>query len=951
MMSDKPTQRQQELIDSHGGFILVDAGPGTGKTTTIVNRYIDMLESGDATVDDFLMLSFTENAANALRLKLSNEMRSPRKDGKVDPKLFRDSKKVKVRTFDSFCRSIVTEGTESVSEFFGFNDRLSRSASLSKNDSLNQRYFERFFNGFMETHGADYGDVALIAEGCYKDILAIIEKLMSRGVIPKREGWFGYDHEKILLGDQEELSKLYEGKEEDISEIIDNLDPSITHPDGGAEQLFLDAVNEDRTVLLSFIHDVYYDYIRSSIRDNRLTFSLTAMFALVVLYSNKGVRERNSFRYLTIDEFQDTNANQMMIAMMVLNEGNQCAVGDWKQGIYGFRNVTIENITDYENRLRKLDSFLNDGEERVRYPIDGIHRINMDINHRSTDLIIRESFRALDIEYTDKRGYRNDPNVVRLTASEGSAKGQTDVRYVRAKDSDSEISEVVKAVKDYVTPRRYTILEDSGERLMRYSDVAVLCPRRKQCRAVMVALRKENIPAFMQGDVEIMDTREGKLALAWLKLVNNRGDREGYVPIMVDFGYNLTEIASVGTDGLPDSILGQLELLRGKRRRMGELMLSIFSFYGDMDPDIVQAIITAVSTEHRGGLMTISDVIDMIERDIRGGRTYGLEPDATKDAVKIMTMHKSKGLEFGAVIIPFVDNKSIPSNNRDRSAFICEPLCGLRAMKSVYHHETGTDTISDSWSTAVVRKVLPKDYDEDRRLLFVAMSRAKQYLTVVSNSKAGSGFFGELCTGDGDAIRGDSEPYNPKSGGSEIPAIGKYTPRRRMLGVHDIMDVRFGKGSDEICGKGPEYGTMIHEDARLMQLGRAPKEARPEHAEIRRVLDGVKDADLVFSEVECILPVEGTNVSLKGVIDLVAVYPDWVEIHDYKTDAMRTPEVEREYMLQLSVYAYAAMGYYGKEKAVCVLDYVSLKDEYRFEPVRKAVIRNKNTSICQVKSD
>lgn len=897
-MSETLNVDQQELADTLDGFIVEDAGPGTGKTTTIVNRYINILKNRDVGVDDILMLSFTDNAAESLRSKVSAKMRAPSDNGEVDPRMFKDSKNVKVRTFDSFCRSVVVEGAESVGDFFGFDARLNRSAILCTNESLKQRQFSHFYNRFMDDHGEDYGDVGIVLADSPKDVLGIIEKLMSRGLIPVRGGWFGFDAMHTLEGDSEALAELQRINIADVKKGFKDLSkkagiimPLYDMGRNPPEEVLQSAVDDDRSILFRFIHDVYYEYIRRSILDNRLTFSLFAMFALVVLYSDKGVRDRNSFKYLIIDEFQDTNANQMMIAMMVLTEWNLCVVGDWKQGIYGFRNVSIENITRFEERLESLRSFLNDGEVRVPYQIADVRKLSLKQNYRSTDLVIQHSFKALTVADSKKRKGHVGYDIVELGASGPSANGQTDVRYVVADTADLEVKEVVKAVCDYMS-NGYELLESTGPRPMRYSDIAVLCPKRRQCRQVMDVLRDNDIPCFMQGDVEIMSTREGKLALAWLKFVNNSQDAEGSIPILVDLGYSLADIGCKGSVRMPESILEQRRVLMGKKRRVCEMLSCIFSFYDDMDPDVIQAIITAVSSEHRGGLLTISDVIDMIENDIANDRTYTLEPQAAKDAVTIMTMHKSKGLEFGAVIIPFVDKRSVPMSTRSDSKFAFDPVYGLRMMETVYHHEDGTDVIASSWKTKAVKSAVPPDYDEDRRLLFVAMSRAKQFLTLIAMKGSESNFFLGIRDKTGSIPDGSIPPVE-SADGPMIPAIGEYTPRRRTLGVHDIMDVRFGKGSDEICGKGPEYGTMIHEDARLMQLGRAPKVARPEHAEIRRVLDGVKDADLVFSEVECILPVEGTDVSLKGVIDLVAVYPDRVEIHDYKTDAMRTPEVER----------------------------------------------------------
>ena len=155
------------------------------------------------------------------------------------------------------------------------------------------------------------------------------------------------------------------------------------------------SAREKRTELYKFVHDVYYDYIKQSITDNRLTFNLVAILAFTVLYRQKNVRDRNSFRYLMVDEFQDTNANQLMISLMILKEPNLCVVGDWKQGIYGFRYVSIENITRFEEKTVEYRRFLNIGEKRVGFSIPEAVKLPLDVNYRSSQEIIDTAFECI----------------------------------------------------------------------------------------------------------------------------------------------------------------------------------------------------------------------------------------------------------------------------------------------------------------------------------------------------------------------------------------------------------------------------------------------------------------------------------------------------------------------------------------------------------------------------
>ena len=136
------------------------------------------------------------------------------------------------------------------------------------------------------------------------------------------------------------------------------------------------------------------------------------------------------------------------------------------------------------------------------------------------------------------------------------------------------------------------------------------------------------------------------------------------------------------------------------------------------------------------------------------------------------------------------------------------------------------------------------------------------------------------------------------------------------------------------------YGTEVHEDAQMLFHGKKPEDEKKEHAEIRKVLDSVADADLKYSEIEIKLPIKGTDLVLKGFVDLLALYPDKVVIHDYKTDSVMDSKVEYEYKLQLSVYAIAASEYYGLP-AECVIDYVSLGKRTAFSPLPMSAIEER----------
>ena len=219
------------------------------------------------------------------------------------------------------------------------------------------------------------------------------------------------------------------------------------------------------------------------------------------------------------------------------------------------------------------------------------------------------------------------------------------------------------------------------------------------------------------------------------------------------------------------------------------------------------------------------------------------------------------------------------------------------------------------------------------------MTRAKQYLTLITNEEKPSKYMmtirnkkltdGLMYERSEHVLTEEPIEYRPETTVSaDIPQIGTYNRRMQNLSVHDIMSLRFKAGS-----KGIEYGNEVHQDAEMMFHGKNPRDEKPEHEPIRKIIDSVQDADQKFAEIEIKLPIKPLDVVLNGIIDLIAVYPDHIVIHDYKTDAEFDKHNFNMYRLQLSIYAYAASSYYGNLPVTCVVDYVSIGRTETFDPI------------------
>ena len=908
-MSERMNDGQRRIVDSLKGLVVVDAGPGTGKTFTIKHRYMNLMRQPDVAPSDVLLLTFTRNAAQEMRERIIDAMME---EGRNEQALM-----VQASTFSSFCMNVVLRHPEAVHRFLGVREQLSRSARLVQNESMNKEFFRQVYLDTVNSQPEGYGRVPAIIGSGFKDVYDVVKKLMTLGTLPLPEGWFG-DGESILRGDR---VRILDGLEalnqptDKASPLLRGLKDKIKSKDtwpGLPMQTWVnaipryvleEAVDQDREDLFRLIHDVYLNFIRRSIATNRLNYGLLELFAFIILYSDRRARKENSYPFVMIDEFQDTNELQFMIALLLLKEPNLCAVGDWKQGIYGFRYASIQNITEFEERIVHLHTLLNRGERRVPFPLPPVIRLPLSENYRSHPDIIEASFSALyspssKSEAPDKDWL--DRNVTRLEAMNEQVCKQGRVDCICADSESDQYDAILDKALEYINDPAVLIAEGDGYRRARLGDIAVLLRNSRPTRSLKARADERGIPAYLEGDMEVMSTREGKLLLAWLRYMEDRHDPRALATILDNEGCSLTAIEVfqdrevMELQDLRDRLEAQRSILLSKKRRISALISSVFEYYG-LDNDICQSIIGLLSSLHRETLASMNDIIRLLEGDIKDGTVYPLEKSLQSDAICIQTMHSSKGLEYPIVIVGRIDTAAMPGNKRERAALILDRDLGLR-MKEEYHDDNGVHRKYTDWRWYLLRQLKKGDMDEERRVFFVSLSRAKQYLCLSCHKP--SEFFHHVSKGRVQRCPSAcQDALAPPVGDiGTRPSSPRSPPRRQKLSSHDLAGKSVPAG-----GKGKEYGRRVHAAAEMLASGQEPEEELEELPRIRTVLSGLKGAELM-TEVECFLPLHEAVV--RGAADLVAVFPDRVEVHDFKTDGNRRNE--DAYRVQVSVYAHAA---------------------------------------------
>ncbi|MFB6153448.1 MAG: 3'-5' exonuclease, partial [Halodesulfurarchaeum sp.] len=505
------------------------------------------------------------------------------------------------------------------------------------------------------------------------------------------------------------------------------------------------AFDADRGDLKAFVHDVYVEYLAFALSRNYVTFGFLQLLAFVLLMEDHDLREAVGFEYVMIDEFQDTSELQFKLALLLADAGNLCVVGDWKQSIYGFQYAAVENIRHFEERLSRFAAELNgDGTPgdclaRVDFPVDDVTEIALERNYRATQDLLDFSEEALTVEATNREtvdGAAIREEITGLT----SATAHEESRIEAFAGPTDEYAAIFERIGEIVGNEAYAVTdEETGEtRPPTLADITVLTRTRDFGREFQRRAAAYDLPVAYEGEVELLTTDQALLVLAWLRILEGvRADR-GWAVVLERAGYTLSEVEHLleydheEYDRIPDDLaafrasLAALESVVGVARRV----LDRYGF-DDAYADGVIELLDEVVSDTR---LTRGDVIRFLEAGIDAGATYPVSDSPGQDSVTVQTIHATKGLEHSIVIVANMNRYRFPPTGGSRDRIRFDDPIGLRQSK-VYAEAHGQPHLYDNWRYDVLSACLRGQYDEERRLLYVAMTRAKHHLLVAAGEE------------------------------------------------------------------------------------------------------------------------------------------------------------------------------------------------------------------------
>ena len=538
-------------------------------------------------------------------------------------------------------------------------------------------------------------------------------------------------------------------------------------------------LEQNKRAKMPAIGKIYVAYVQRCRQANAMDFDDLLMLTFQLFRDHEEIRQKYAgrFDYILVDEYQDTNHVQMSIVMQLCKEKLRvCAVGDDSQSIYSFRGANIDNILNYQKQL------------------PGTQLFKLEQNYRSTQTIVEAANSLI----------HHNRNQIQKEVFSKNDKGEK-ILYKPAYSDKEEALIVAKNIQ------RIKRQDDCG-----YDQFAILYRTNAQSRSFEEEFRKQGIPYRIYGGLSFYQRKEIKDIIAYFRLVANPDDEEAFKRII---NYPARGIGATTVMKIADcahqnqvsfwEVIGNVEhyglnVNKGTQTKLENFRLLISSFIDRSHTLDVYELGDAIIRESRisEDIMSGKNADDLarqenLEEFLSGMQTFvtgrqeegrmdeayltdylqdvALLTDADSEGekdeprVSLMTVHAAKGLEFATVFVVGLEENIFPS-----------PLAAVSV----------------------------RELEEERRLLYVAITRAEKHC-ILTNAKNRFRY-------------GKMEFDNPSRFIDEIDAS-------LIEGGEETPESSFGGGRSSYGGYGSEggYGGRMPWDRDRSGYGRGYQNAKP----------------------------------------------------------------------------------------------------------------------------
>lgn len=565
-----------------------------------------------------------------------------------------------------------------------------------------------------------------------------------------------------------EDKKLVATARDKTAEIIENL----------SEKLFVDYTNynvndakEFMRVVMRVVEEFDREYERLKKRENKIDFADLSKYAVKLLKDESRREEiRQKFSLVFVDEYQDINPLQEEI-LLKITDGNLFMVGDVKQSIYAFRNADSKIFTDKKKSFetgrsqgRALPMTANfRSDQGVLEFVDRVFSGIMTLTHGGCDyknesLFLKDGFKGEMSENARIMLVKNDPS-----REETEISGVYSVMSHERNSSLDEISGYTEgsAVAEEIRKIIGSKYVKSDNSPLEYKDIAVLFRKRRSgSDGFLRALTDNGIPYASDGFIEGAGKRYIKELSCFIKAVDNSLDDIAFVGFLrshfgkfsdedvakvvkyykSDFVYDAVKKCAKKPDELSEKCRNALAFLWDERKRaafcgvkdflyevVGTTAFDAYVLAGENGKDDMTAVRKFISDG-----AAYPDLQSFAAAIRNGDDDDFTNPDDESDAVKVLTVHASKGLEFPVVFLARCDTKCSGGVKAGDIVFDRTLGAGIR----LFDEETRLKADSLAY-TAINIEAKRREADENIRLLYVALTRAKNRIYVTGTTKDG----------------------------------------------------------------------------------------------------------------------------------------------------------------------------------------------------------------------
>jgi len=621
-------QQQLQAARTLEGPLLILAGPGSGKTTTITERYKHLISTG-LKPEEIMMVTFTRKAANEMKARIQKQMQNiDFHTGWVD-------------TFHRICMDVLRKE----------GHQLGIPADFKIcNNYESKKILDELIKKHNLSGATDEEEAAVTNTNTFEYISSLKTLLISPNALLKEM-------------------------------------PTMEVMDWEKASAFIEGLRNEQPVVYEAIKVIYPEFQKELLTRKLLEFE-DMLFYTVVLFEKRPDILRiyqDQIKYIQVDEFQDTNFVQLKLVQLLAGEkANICVVGDDAQSVYGFRGSEIDNILRFEQYF------------------PGAKTIKLEQNYRSTKNIV--DFSNAVIKYNKKQKHKT-----MFTEHQEGEK----VQVIEAPTDEEEVKTIAKEIKQNIETGTY-----------KWNDIAVLFRNNFHANKFAKIFAEEKIPFQITGDTEFADRAEVRDVLAYLRLLELPHDtfslrriinkpKRGIGPRAVsyifdeiqgpiyDFLLNLngnSHITKTNQKGIDELIhffdaCSSTLYEKGIGAAIEHLLKEIdyekrvyekgFSWMQEeVSEGLTELIRLAKKVEAEQGRMSVEQFQEYL-------REMYIDYENHAEKVTLMTVHKSKGLEYRIVFVTGLDNYTFPNVSKD------------------------------------AREI---DIEEERRVFYVAVTRAKEKL-------------------------------------------------------------------------------------------------------------------------------------------------------------------------------------------------------------------------------